>query len=349
MKCLILGLILLLISLKIDVNAMGQNHMATQKLPKAELHLHLGGSFPLDYLLTIATPNQQLALKRDLEWISNRVPYHDGFKVFSLISQIVNSDDKLEKGTEALCRELERDGVIYAEIRTGLKDLGNGYEGYLQSVLRGMLKCKSDTFDARLLLSLQRASTHEQAKRTVDLALKYKDKGIVGIDISGDSTLGCIDTIMPELQRAKAQGLYLTLHLGESPKETAQKELLEILKPDRIGHGVFVSPDALDWILEHRIPIEICLSSSYLVQMTEGYALHPGLKLHSLGHPIAVCTDDPLIFSTTLSSELMLLKEYASYSYAEIEAIAESSLDYAFLSAEEKLNLKEKYFSFRRI
>lgn len=343
MNDIFLGLLCMLLCVDKPLSANEKDLKAWQKFPKAELHLHLGGSFPLDYLLEIATPHQKIALQRDLEWISNSVPYHEGFKVFSLISQIVNSDEKVEKGTEALCYELQQDGVIYAEIRTGLKDLGNGYEGYLQSVLKGMQKGTSDIFQARLLLSLQRASTFEQAKCTIDLALKYKNQGIVGIDISGDSTIGCIENIASQLLRAKAHGLYLALHLGESPKETTQKELLEMLKPDRIGHGVFLEASALDWIVEHQVPIEVCLSSSFLVQMTDGYGSHPALGLHSHGHPIAICTDDPLIFSTTLSKELKLLQEYGGFSDAEVEEIAWASFDFAFLSFKEMDDLKEKF------
>jgi len=317
-----------------------------QEIPKTELHLHLGGSYPLDFLMEIASPSQQEALKEALELISRKIDYHEGFKVFSLISQIVNTDGKVEKGTLALCRALEKDGVVYAEIRTSLKDLGTGLEGYLQSVLKGIQGGISERLQVRLLLSLQRASSLIHAKSTVDLALKYQNLGVVGIDISGDSTLGQIETILPELKRAKSAGLFLTLHMGESAKEQNQKELLEELQPHRIGHGVHLSVEALDWIFVHRIPIEICPTSSVLVQMIEDYSAHPGWEYYLRGHPVAICTDDPLIFQNSLSSELFTLSERTFLNFNQLRQLAKNAIEYAFLNDDEKRRILAQFEAF---
>lgn len=299
-------------------------------IPKAELHLHLGGAYPLEFLLKIATPQQSAKLLDNLELVSKGMNYQSVFQVFSVVSQIVNSDSKVEEGTYALCQALKADGVVYAEIRTGLKDLGNGAESYLQSVLRGMERAQSTQFTSNLLLSLQRSSSLVFAKQTVDLALQYKDRGVVGLDISGDSTVGNIDAILPEIVRAKEGGLFLTAHMGESPLETDQKRILEALHPDRIGHGVHLSSDALHWILNHRLPIEVCLTSSFLVQMTNQYAEHPALQYRLKGYPIVICTDDPLLFQTTLSKEFQLLSLLGLFSEEEIQSIAEEGFKQAF-------------------
>ncbi len=316
-----------------------------QQIPKAELHLHLGGSFPIDYLFAIATESQKEALVRHLDQIASRIAYREAFQVFSLIGQIVNTDEKVEKGTEYLCRALKEDGVVYTEIRTGLKDLGNGLEGYLQSVLRGIRKEISEDFHVRLLLSVQRSSSLAQAKNTVDLALKYKGQGVVGIDLSGDSTLGQVETILPELKRAKEGGLYLAVHMGESPHETGQMRILEELQPHRIGHGVHLSEDAIDWIFENRTPIEVCPTSSVLVRMIDKYDEHPGLSYHFQGHPVVICTDDPLIFQNTLSGEFQVLCEQTPLSEEQLLQIAKAAIEHAFLSDKEKQNLIENFFS----
>lgn len=310
-------------------------------IPKAELHLHLGGSFPVDYLYSVATPEETKALDEGLSWISRGVSYKDCFRVFSLVSQIINSEKRVEDGTAALCEELEKDNVVYAEIRTGLKDLGKGYEEYLLSVLRGIEKSRSDHFDARVLLSLQRSSTPDYAKMSVDFALKYKERGVVGIDISGDATIGEIEVILPELFRAKQEGLFLAMHIGETPPLMyKQREILEMLKPDRIGHAVHLEKSALEWILEHKTPIEVCLTSSEVVMMVENYAMHPGLMYYRQGHPVTICTDDPLIFRTTMSEELAKLHKSGLFSLEEVEQVARESLNYAFIPEEEKQALR---------
>lgn len=315
-----------------------------RKAPKAELHLHLGGSYPYEYLLSIATPEQKQELHESLEWIGRKVDYHEAFKIFNTVNQIVDTEEKVEKGVASLCSWFEADGVVYAEIRTGLRDLGHGHEEYLQAVLRG-LEAASKNVEVRLLLSLKRSSNLEFAKNTIDLAFKHRERGIVGIDISGDSTIGEIDAILPEILRAKQQGLFISLHIGESAKEKKQIELLKTLSPDRVGHAVFLEPEALQWILDNRIPIEACLTSSMLVQMTEEYASHPALKYHLQGHPIAICTDDPLIFRIDLSLEFQKLMQLSGMSADTIDHLARSSLDLAFLTEEEKEKLRKKYLN----
>ena len=307
-----------------------------EKMPKVELHLHLGGSYPIDYLYSIAEPQQKEALAKELERIAKRVPYHECFGIFSLIARIVDSEEKVERGVESLCRALEEDGVVYAEIRTGLKDFGAGQEAYLQAVIRGMQK---GTLPVRLLLSLQRSSSAEYAAKTVDLALKYRDQGVAGIDLSGDSTIGEAQAILPEMIRAKNAGLSLALHMGESPKERGQRELLEALRPDRIGHGVYLEPGALAWIVENKTPIEVCLTSSLLVKMVDRIDVHPGLALGLQGHPIAICTDDPTIFQTSLSQEWNSLHSTALFPIEKLNDLSKNCLDHAFLTRKEKIAL----------
>ncbi len=299
-----------------------------QQLPKAELHLHLGGSFPREYLFSIATTTQQEELSRALDLVGQRIDYHAGFRVFGLIAQIVNSEEKLQNGVSQLCKSLEEDHVRYVEIRTGLKDLGQGTEEYLKAVLRGIQETESTLLKANVVLSLQRSSSVALVQETIDLALKFRNQGVVGIDISGNSSIGQIDQIIPDLMRAKKEGLAFTVHMGELPEETDQMLLLTLLKPKRVGHGVYLSDEAKEWILRHRIPLEVCLTSSVLVKMIDDYKQHPGLEFFRLGHPIVFCTDDPLLFSTTLSQELLYAHQLCGLSTEDIKYLVDQSFDY---------------------
>ncbi len=311
-----------------------------KQIPKVELHLHLGGSYPLEYMLSIADSAQKQDLENELKRLEKSVPYQECFAIFGIVSKIVNTEEKVERGVEALCKSLAEDGVVYAEIRTGIKDLGKGYEEYLKAVLRGIQKGSSDRILVRLLLSLQRSSSLESAQLTSDLALKYQPEGIVGIDISGDSTIGEILPILPVIQELKTHGLNITLHIGESPNEKGQIDLLKALRPDRVGHGVFLEKEAEEWLLEHETPLEICLSSSVAVQMIDKVLSHPGLTYYAHEHPISICTDDPLIFQTSSSREYRLFSEAASLDREDLRILSLKSIDYSFLSEEDKALLK---------
>lgn len=299
-----------------------------QQLPKAELHIHLGGAFPKEFLFSIATTRQKEDLQQSLDLIAQRVDYHAAFHVFRLIAEIVNSEEKVQSGVEHLCAALKRDNVRYTELRTGLKDLGRGSEEYLKSILKGISVHTSEEFKVPLVLSLQRSSSLAAVKQTIDLAIKYRDQGIVGIDISGNSTVGQIEAILPELVRAKDEGLAFIIHMGEAPGETDQMRLLTLLEPKRIGHGVYLEHAAKEWIAERKIPIEVCLTSSVLVKMIEEYRQHPGLDFFRSNHPIVFCTDDPLLFSTTLSHELLYAYQFGGLSKNEIKRVVEDSFQY---------------------
>lgn len=327
-----------------------------KKLPKAELHLHLTGSYPLSYLRMIAS-NANLNEEYEnfvsgLKILANgNVPYHDAFKYFLPVEKLINTYEKVENGVIALGKELIEDGVIYAEIRTGLKDFGKGHEEYLKAVLRGINRCPKN-IKLKLILSLRRNSGSSLAKKTVDLAIRYKDQGVVGIDVSGDSTLGQIVDIIPDIKRAKKASLYLTLHIGESPKEidSIEKQLeqaviLQQLKPDRIGHGVFLSHQSVKWLLNHpSIPIEICPTSSIIAGMIHHIYEHPGIGYYlKHKHPIIIGTDDPLLFQTTLTAEYHKLLNLNGINIEQIKHIILRSFDFAFLPQQEKLNLINKF------
>jgi adenosine deaminase len=295
-----------------------------QVTPKAELHVHLGGGFPLDYLLSIASQEQAEELLSMLEKMKRGVDYCECFGACDIVRKIVDTDEKVQAGAAALCRQLAQDGVTFAQISTSLKDLGNGHESYLHAVLRGLQEGKTPNFVPTLLLGLNRACNSKAAKRTVDLALAYRDQGICGIDLCENPSLGFLDAILPEIRRAKDAGLFVGLHMGELPGELNQTLILDQVNPDRICHGAFLDQSALEWVVRNRIPIEVCLSSSLSTRVIAKAEDHPALLLYQQGHPVVICTEDPLLFSTSLSREYRLFMEALGLSLEEtLQVIAD--------------------------
>lgn len=299
-----------------------------QSVKKSELHLHLGGSYPMSYLETIADAADITKLKSFLDLMelkSAATDYHACFSAFTIVNKIINSYKKVEDGAEALCKWLVEDNVSYVEIRTSIKDFGTGYEHYLQAVLRGVERGCQDTYlKAALILSLKRSCTQEVAQETLRLIKMYSRNGtssefgtvkVVGLDISDNSTVGDSCHVFDILPALKEMDIPVTLHIGECEEESAsqQMEELERYQPKRIGHGVHLCEAARRWVLERRIPIEMCLSSSVLAQMTAEVHHHPSIDLLRDGYPVAICTDDPLIFRTSVSAECALALECLGY------------------------------------
>lgn len=306
-----------------------------QQLEKTELHLHLGGSWPLSYLEKIATPEQFDELLNALDQVqSNVLDYHEAFSVFALFSKIVNTEEKIENGVVALCQDLINDNVTCVEMRTGLKNMGSGLEGYLQAVLRGIERgCADSSLKVGLILSLRRDTCAKSSNSTIDLAIQYKDRGVVGLDVSGNSTKGDGKEIIKALHRAKKFGIPITLHLGESKEETPEQQMRELtqINPNRIGHGVHLCNAARKWVIDRRIPIELCPSSALMAGMVQNIADHPALNLLKQGYPVVICTDDTVLFNTTLTQENALVAVINGLSVGEIEALQKRARKLSFI------------------
>lgn len=299
-----------------------------RSLPKYNSHCHLGGEIPMATLLKYANIAQVQALEKAISEIASGKEYEKAFCIFPLISQIINTHEKLKEATYQTCQRFKFDNNNVVLMRTGLKVLEDkGYEDYLTTVLDGIEEAISDDFNLFLMLSLKRSSSLEMAKLTVDLALKYRERGIVGIDISDVSTIGDINTIIPELLRAKESGLKLAVHMGESTQEQDQMLIIHELKPDLIDHGVNLCKEALEWVREQNVPVTICLTSSLATKMHDPTTLHPWITEHLKSeHPIDFGTDDSTVFGNIfLSNELYRL--CSDLEFEKIVQIAKNSFD----------------------
>lgn len=276
-------------------------------MKKVELHIHLGGAFPIHFLERICEdPDDIVRLRSFLDLLDSdkTIDYHSGFQAFALVAKIVNTDEKIRQGTMELCESLRLEGVDYVE--------------------------NSDLV-AHVLLSLKRNSNRELCEKTFELAKIHHGRGVAGIDISDDAML-----IGEEVFRICTSfhdlNIPIALHLGECAEETEEQQMRELLavKPQRIGHGVFLHEKALSWIFERRIPIEMCLSSAVKARMVKSMCEHPALEWLRSGYPVAICTDDPLIFKTTLGKECEIVADYLTLSTHQQIALQDKTRTYAF-------------------
>ncbi len=305
---------------------------AIQNIGKTELHAHLAGAVPLEFLQKNCDETTFSQLSHDIDKIRNGVDYDKAFSIFDTIGKILNTEQRIEEAAFEFCRAQYNDKVAFSELRTGLKNLGTGFEGYLQAVLKGLERgMQTYPIQVNLLLSLRRNTTEADADKTIDLALKYRDKGITGIDVSGNSVCGDAKGIFTALQRAKELKFPVTLHIGENPKETPEQQMKELktIQPQRIGHGVFLCPEAIEWVRSQHIPVEVCIKSALSVDMIDHASKHPWLKLLQEGHPLVFCTDDATLFGD-LSSELALLACLKDLSLSEIIELQSQAHQYAF-------------------
>lgn len=214
-------------------------------------------------------------------------------------------------------QDFQSDGVVYLELRTTPRNLSEhlaSKDQYVDALL-GVIKTHNDdpsnAMQAFLILSVDRRNTVAEAEEVVDLAIKYQQNGVVGVDLCGNPAVGDVRIFTQTFARAKAAGLKLTIHFAEIEASASDVELQTILswKPDRLGHVIHVNDQFRKHIESENIAVELCLSCNVHAKMITGtYPDHHfGIWRHS-SVPVVLCVsgDEPATFPMLRRCRLMM-------------------------------------------
>lgn len=200
------------------------------------------------------------------------------FPLFSkYIYNLCSTKASLIQSTTSVLTDFETDGVVYLELRTTPRAIPSENltkSDYISTILSCItdFNVKSPSLVTKLILSIDRRNTLEQALEVVDLALAYRDQGVVGIDLCGDPAKGDVSIFRPAFQKAKDNDLNITIHFAEAPASATEKELRTLLEyePKRIGHVIHVPEDIRKAIVERKLGLELCLSCNVHAKMITG-------------------------------------------------------------------------------
>lgn len=251
-------------------------------------------------------------------------------------------------------------------------------EKYLEAVLKGVeefdslsassssASASSNSLSTRLILSIDRRNSLEQAMQVIDLAIHYREKGIVGIDLCGNPMVGPVRHLAPAFSRAKAEGFKLTLHFAEVPASSSEEEMRMLLlewRPERIGHVIYTSPEIESEIEKLGTGLELCLSCNVLAKMLPGKAgfdAHHFAKWRKKRNPIALSvsglscvlfrlrsgslmmniqTDDVGVFGSPVSNEYLLAAQHFDLDGDDLIELSRSAVASIFGGDSEKARL----------
>ncbi|KAM6926758.1 N6-Methyl-AMP deaminase isoform 2-T2 [Lycodopsis pacificus] len=326
-----------------------------RELPKVELHAHLNGSVSCHTIEKLISRKPHLNIEHGMTAIGKgqRRTLEECFQVFKVIHQLVDSEEDILMVATDVIREFAADGVKYLELRSTPREernTGLTKKRYVETVIKAIKQCKSEgvDIDVRFLVAIDRRNGTEVAMETVKLAeelMLSTDGLVVGLDLSGDPTVGHGKDLLSALQRAKNCGLKLSLHLSE----LEESDLLLNLPPDRIGHGTFLHPEVggsqslVDKVVTNNIPLELCLTSNVKGQTVPCYSKHHFKYWYQMGHPSIICTDDKGVFSTDLSQEYQLAASTFGLSREDVWKLSLQAIDCIFAADTVKQQLKLKW------
>jgi len=308
-------------------------HQFIVSLLKAEVHLHLEGAVDLETL-------GELAARRGLPPPSpDLYRYADflGFlKAFKTVCDHLCRPEDYELVTYRLVHRLHAARVRYAEIYIAAgvllwqqKPLEELFDGADAGYRRARQECG---VEVRWIFDATRQFGAEAAMEMTRRAARLQERGVVAIGIGGDENRAAPEMFRDVYAFARAEGLRLTAHAGETVGPESVWGALRALGAERIGHGLTAirDPRLVAHLAEKQVPVDVCLSSNVRTGALEALEQHPLRRYFDAGLLVSLSTDDPAMFETDLVREYALAHDVLGFTREELHRLAENSFRAAF-------------------
>lgn len=304
-------------------------------MKKVELHLHLDGSIRPSTISEILNINLEEAKK--LSTIETKcASLKEYLTKFDIPLKIMQTKENLERVAFELAQDLQKDDVIYAEIRFAPnKHLKSGLT--LDEVVTAILKGLSQVpIKTNLILCMMRGDSYEQNLKVIKLAKKYLNHGVVAIDLAGSEASYPVNLYQELFEIAQKENIPFTIHAGEADEPLSVINAIN-LGAKRIGHGVraIESEKALKLIKEKNITLEVCPKSNLDTNMYEKLSNHPIKNLYDMGLLVTINTDNRTVSNTNLTKSYQDLQEVFSFTKQDFLKMNENALQSAFLNQAE--------------
>ncbi|THD26775.1 Adenosine deaminase [Fasciola hepatica] len=325
-----------------------------EELRGVELHIHLDGAVRADTLYNLALRRNLVGPSRSHEEFRKSLiptkPYKlaNFLEPFKLILLTLAGDKEAIMQVAEECVEdcVLRSKLCYVELRFAphlLTGPGLDSDAVTRAVLEAVkISSRRYGIQVRLLLCVLRQKP-ETAEEVLELAIKYRDHGVVGIDVSGDDATwrdyGLSPKIIGVFKEAHKRHIHRTVHAGENSPAEAVLEAVSCLHAERIGHGysVIQQPEIYEWLRNTPVHFEVCPTSSV---MTGGVnlkstSLHPVVQFAKDNVKYSINTDGPLMTGRWLQEEYQYCLNELGLTARDLEVTKLNAAKAAFLDEEE--------------
>jgi adenosine deaminase len=323
-----------------------------QRLPKTDLHCHLDGSVRIDTILELARKHgvrlptfDRAELRRMIVAGEHVTSLEDYLRAFDVTLSVMQTEEGLERSAYELAEDAWRENVRYLEVRySPLLHVREGLRPaqVVEAVLRGLRAAKRE-FGIRtgLILCAIRSLGPEQSLRIAELCVAFKNRGVVGFDLAGSEANHQAKLHRQAFQLVIDNNINCTAHAGESFGPDSVHQAIHKCGAHRIGHGTRLveSGDLLNYVNDHRIPLEVCPSSNIQTRAATSWETHPVDFYVDYGLRVTINTDNRLMSDTTVSRELYLCARHYGWSLQTIKEIIIAGWKSAFMPYREKADL----------
>jgi adenosine deaminase len=331
-------------------------------VPKVLLHDHLDGGLRPKTVLDLARETGYDGLPADNEVeLTQRLTegahrghleiYLDAFRHTVGVMQTL---DALRRVAAECAEDLAADGIVYAEVRFAPElhtERGLTLDEVVEAVLDGFRQ-GSEGRGITVYALLTAMRTAARSLEIAELAVRYRDRGVVGFDIAGAEAGWPPSRHLDAFQYIKRENFHITIHAGEAFGLPSIWEAVQWCGTERLGHGVRIvddiqiSPEGsvrlgrlAAYIRDRRIPLEMCPTSNVQTGAAPSIAQHPIRILRQLSFRVTVNTDNRLMSQVTLSSEFHRLVSEFGYGWSDVEWLTTNAMKSAFAGFDERIRI----------
>ena len=312
--------------------------------PKIDLHCHLDGSVRPETIVELANAQGIKLPYDDLEHMVDYLHCKDAnnlvdyLKRFDITLAVMQDPASIERVTYELCEDAAKENIKWLEVRYspilhtqgGMKPMEN-----LEAVIRGMRKGEND-FGVRggVIVSGMRSFDPMISVELAELAVAYKNRGVIGFDLAGPEENYPAKDHEEAFRLVLKNNINITIHAGEAYGPQSIHQAVHYCGAHRIGHGTHLAEDGdlMNYINDHRICLEVCLTSNIQTKSVKKIENHPFKFFRDYGLRLSLNTDNRLMSNTTVTDELYMAYKAFDLTLDDIKTIIIDSFKSAFHS-----------------
>ena len=315
-----------------------------KQLPKTDLHVHLDGSLRVNTLIDLAKkqgvelptfdPQELEKMVMSGKNCHNLAEYLQGFDITLSVMQ---EPEALYRIAYELAEDAAEENVWYMEVRyspilhtrKGLK-----LTTIVDAVIEGLQEAeKKFNIKTGVIICGMRNINPETSLMLAELSVAYKNKGVVGFDLAGQEENYPAKDHRDAFFIIRNNNINTTAHAGEAFGPESIHQALHYCGAHRIGHGtrLYEDGDLLNYVNDHRIPLEVCLTSNVQTGAASSYQTHPLRFYYDYGLRVTINTDNRLVSDTSVTKELYLAAKYLNLTLDDIKSIIIDGFKSAFL------------------
>lgn len=325
-------------------------------MPKAELHVHIEGTFEPELIFEIAKRNNiplKYASVEDLRKAYNFENLQDFLDIYYSAANVLLHEQDFYDLTMAYLQKAHADNILHTEIFFDPQThtaRGVSFDTVINGITRALEDGKTHLgISSKLIMCFLRHLSEQSAMETLEQALPYKDKIIaVGLDSSENGNPP--GKFFNAFNRVREEGFFVVCHAGEEGPAEYVWEAIDLLEAERIDHGVSSvnDPDLMEELRDREIPLTVCPLSNLKLKVVNNLKDTPVKVFLDQGILVTLNSDDPSYFGGYINDNYLQTAKALNLSKKDIYTLAKNSFTASFITKNERDSYMEKLQKFEK-